>query len=383
MATTNLDAYNLSQVEEGGLIHEDVMDRIYEIDPEDRPFRDSIQSDDADNQYKEFVQETLEASDGSNAFVDGMSLAGLNDTRTGQRYGNYCQEMVKTVRVSNRGRQVNSIGTSDQMLWQLQRRQKALRRDEESALTGVNGAQPGDGNEANLTTTGPGVLAGLASWIRTNVSRGVGGANAVLSGSGQVGGYPVTTGNPPASKAEWIGITPGNARGLTFDEINNQMEAAYIEGGMPRLLMSTPKMIRQISSFLFDATARVATLQTYTPTGNKTGAGSEGGLSGGGVTAQASVNILVTDYGALELVPNRFQKTYQSGDGSPVPVVNVFLIDPEWFSAAYLQGYMTKELARDGLADNSYICADVTLCAMAENSSACIADIDPTVAMTA
>ena len=379
MATTNLDAVDLRNAVAGGLIHEDVMDRIYEIDPEDRPFRDAIQADDADNVFKEFVHETLEASDPNNAYVDGQSLSGLNDTRIGLRYGNYCQELVKVVRVSNRGREVRSIGTSDQMLWQLQRRQQALRRDEESALTGVNGAQPGDGNEANADTTGPGVMAGLASWIRTNVDRGTGGANAALSGT--TGGYPVTTGAPPTSRAEWIGITAGQARGLTETMIKSMMRACYNAGGNPRLLMSVPDVIEQISDYLFTSSSRVATIQTNVPQANRTDNSTGGGTSGGGVVAQGAVNLFVTNFGTLELTPNRFQKTYQSSDGTPVTVANVFLIDPEWFSAAYLQGYQTKDLARDGLGDNSYICVDSTLCAMAENSSACIADINPTVAM--
>lgn len=380
---TNLKALDLAAAIEGGLIHEDVMDRIYEIDPEDRPFCDSVASDEAENQYKEFVHETLEESKEDNAFVEGQDLTDENDTRIGNRFGNYCQQMVKTVRVSDRTRSVNSIGASDQMLWQLQRRQKALRRDEESALVGVHGAQPGDGDEANKDTTGPGLLAGLASWIRTNVDRGTNGANATLSGAGGVGGYPKTQGDPPADRTGWIGIAAGLARGLTYDMIEDMMEAAYNQGGNPRLLFSIPKMIRNISSFLFDATARVATLQTYAPQGNRTSPSSQGGISGGGVTAQASVNIIVTNFGALELVPNRFQKTYQSSDGTPVAVCNVFLIDPEWFSIAYLQGYQTKDLARNGLSDSSYINVDGTLCAMAENSSACIADINAATAMAA
>lgn len=381
MATTNLDAIDLSNAVEGGLIHEDVMDRIYEIDPEDRPVCDAIQTDDSDNIFKEFVQETLEASDPNNAFVDGMSLAGYNDTKTGNRFGNYHQTLVKTVRVSNRGRQVNSIGTSDQMMWQLLRRQKALRRDEESAITYINGAQAGDGNEGNMDSTGPGVMAGLPAWIRTNVSRGATGANAVLSGT--TGGYPLTDAGDgtPTSRAEWVGITPGNKRGITETHVKAMMRAAYNAGGNPSMFVSVPDVIEVVSDYLFSSSARVATIQTDVSQSNRVDNSTGGGQSGGGIVAQGAVNMYVTNFGTLELIPDRFMKTYTAADTGDV--ANALLLDPEWFARSYLQGYQTKDLARDGLGDNSYISTDVTLCAMAEDSSACIADIDPTVAMVA
>ena len=378
MSTENLDAVDLAGAVEGGLINEDVMDRIYAIDAESRPFCDAIPSDEADNTYKEFVSEILEDASSENAFVDGQSLASLNDTKIGLRFGNYCQEMVKVVRVSNRGRAVDSIGTSDQMLWQLQRRLKALKRDEESAHTSANGAQAGDGNEANADTTGPSVSAGLGSWLSTNVDRGTNGANAVLSGT--TGGYPQTNGGvDPSSRAEWLGITPGNKRGLTEAMVKSMMRACYDQGGNPSLMISVPAVIEGFSDYLFTSSARVASLQTNVSQSNRTDNSSGDGVSGGGVVAQGSVNLYVSNFGTLELAPDRFQKTYTAADTGDV--ANVFLVDPEWFSRAYLQGYQTKDLARNGLGDNSYVDVDVTLCAMAEHSSACIADITPDTAV--
>ena len=295
-----------------------------------------------------------------------------------RRGDNKTQEMVKVVRVSNRGRAVDSIGTSDQMLWQLQRRLKALKRDEESAHTSANGAQAGDGNEANADTTGPSVSAGLGSWLSTNVDRGVNGANAVLSGT--TGGYPQTNGGvDPSSRAEWLGITPGNKRGLTEAMVKSMMRACYDQGGNPSLMISVPGVIEGFSDYLFTSSARVASLQTNVSQSNRTDNSSGDGVSGGGVVAQGSVNLYVSNFGTLELAPDRFQKTYTAADTGDV--ANVFLVDPEFFSRAYLQGYQTKDLARNGLGDNSYVDVDVTLCAMAEHSSACIAEITPDTAV--
>jgi hypothetical protein len=44
MSTTNFDAYDMKAIPTGkdGLIHEDLMDKIYSISPEVRPFCDAV-----------------------------------------------------------------------------------------------------------------------------------------------------------------------------------------------------------------------------------------------------------------------------------------------------------------------------------------------------
>ena len=133
MSTSNLDAVDLAGVAVGGQIHEDLMNQIFDVSPVDRPFCDAIGSDDSDNTLKEWVREELEASNADNARVDGSSSAGINDTVTGERIANYHQIMTKTVRVSDRGRSSDTVGSSDELVRQLMKRQKALRRDEEAA----------------------------------------------------------------------------------------------------------------------------------------------------------------------------------------------------------------------------------------------------------
>ena len=355
MSLDNLDAVNLAAVPVGGTIHEDVMDAIYDVSPVDRPFCDAIGSDTSDNTLKEWVREQLEASNPDNARVDGSSSAGLNDTVTGERIANYHQIMSKTVRVSDRGRNSNTIGSSDELVRQLMKRQKALRRDEEAALVSQNIAVAGDGN------TVAGKLAGVAGWIgtgqaATNTDRGVGGADPILSGN--PGGYPTTK------------QVNGTIRALSETTIKSMMRAAYENGGNPTIAMSVPSVIEVLSDYLFTSSARVATLQSDAAQGNRTDNGTGGGRSGGGVVAQGSVNILVTNFGTLELVPNRFQPDSSTGGA------DLYLIDPDLWERSYLQGYETKELARDGLAENREITVDATLCSLNEEGNAIVADID-------
>jgi len=360
MAANQLDEVNLSTVAVGGQIHEDVMDAIYDVSPVDRPFCDMIGSEDSDNHLKEWVREELEAATPDNARIDGSSSAGINDTVTGERVGNYHQIMTKTVRVSDRGRNSDTIGSSDELVRQLMKRQKALRRDEEASLVSTNAAVAGDGTAAASK------LAGIGSWIgtgqtATNTDRGATtGADPILSGN--PGGVPTT-----ASVA-------GAKRALSETTIKTMMREAYLAGGNPTVAMSTPSVIEVLSDYLFTSSARVATLQSDAAQGNRTDNGTGGGRSGGGVVAQGSVNILVTNFGTLELVPNRFQADSSTG------AADLYLLDPELWERSYLQGYETKELARDGLGENREISVDVTLCSLNEEGNAVVADIDYTLA---
>ena len=155
------------------------------------------------------------------------------------------------------------------------------------------------------------------------------------------------------------------------------MRVAYENGGNPSVAMSTPAVIEVLSDYLFTSSARVATLQSDVDNSNRTDNATGGGRSGGGVVAQGSVNILVTNFGTLELVPNRFQ-----GDSS-TGAADLYLLDPELWERSYLQGYETKELARDGLGENREITVDVTLCSLNEEGNAIVADIDYALAGTA
>ena len=92
MATTNLDATNLSDVPIGGQIHEELMDKIYDISPVDRPFCDAIGSETAGNALKNWIREDLAAANPNNARIDGASSVGINNTRTGERLSNRSEE---------------------------------------------------------------------------------------------------------------------------------------------------------------------------------------------------------------------------------------------------------------------------------------------------
>lgn len=362
MAANQLDQVNLSGVAVGGQIREDLMNRIWDISPTDLPFTDSIGRMDSTAHLLEWVREALEAANQDNARIDGSSSAGIDDTVTGERLANYHQIGTKTVRVSDRARNINGIEANDELLRQVMKRQKSLRRDCEARISGAKVAVAGNGTSIASET------AGIGAWIgtgqsSTNSDRGTTGTDPILSGN--PGGFPTTI------------ATVGTSRALSLATVKAMMKEAYLNGGDPTMAMSVPSVIEKLSTFLFDSTARVATLQSYVDQGNRGTASSGNGMSGGGVVAQGSVNVLVTDFGTLELAPNRFQPTTAAN------TANLYLIDRDYWDLTYLQGYETKELARDGLGENREISVDYALCSKAEEGSAIVADINITLAAVA
>ena len=345
MATDNLDSADLKAV---GAIREMVLDEIFEIDVIPLPFSQSVGSRPVDNSYAEFMLESLQAINTDNAAIDGESSASEDDTAPGgPRVGNQCQIPWKTIRVSDRSRNSNTVGYSDTYARQLLQRGREARRDLE-AISLLNQASVAD----NGSTT-PGRLGGFPSWMTTNTSRGATGAD---------GGF---------AAGVVAAATPGEARAISETLVRQIAGDVWKQGGNPTRLMSVPDVCAQLSQYMFTASARIATLQ-------KEASGS------GAATAIGSVNVFLTDFGvSLEFVPNRLQQVYDSGDGAPVPVADVFIYDPEMVAHGWLQPWMVKPNARNGLADSATLSADVTLLVLNEAAHGVIADIDPALAAVA
>lgn len=349
MSTANTDTYNLKSVEYGGIIHEDVMSKLWLVDPVDLAYQDMAGvGEAATNMYKSWVEEGLAAPDLTNARVDGAD-AGAAGTFTEARVGNQIQLSDAVVRVSTGARLVDTIGYGDRLVHELMIRQKELKRTMEAILVS---------NQASvaMTDAAAGKLAGCGAMFKTNIINGTtaGFANGI---------YPAPT--------------PGTARALTENDIRNGAENAYNEGGNPRVLMTTPKMIRGISEYLFTATARVATLMTdATPAQAR----QDGKYGKKGVTAVGAINSFVSDFDVFEFTPNRLQQAYDVGGTS---CVNVYLFDPEYWDVSFLQNIRTEELGKTGTADNRQMTVYYTNLSLAEKASAVIMGINPAIPMTA
>ena len=350
MSTANLDSADLKAVALNGLIREDVMNKIWDISKIPLPFTDMIGKGSAKNSYKEWTTDELAAPDVANAVVDGADASG-NDTETGERVGNHHQTSDKVVRVSYRADASDTIGRAKELGYQLSRRQQELRRDVE-AIALLNQASIADNGDAVA-----GKVGGLPTWMRTNT------VNLTTPV-----GFNNTTGVTTVPTATTDGIT------LTEASIRDVVESIYQEGGDPTVLMSVPGVVRKISEYLFTSSARVATLMA------------DQGKSSEKATALGSVNVFVTDFGTLRLVPNRLQQLYDAVYANPsltADFADVFILDPAYLQMCYLYGYRTDVLAKTGLAENRQMAVDWSLIVNTEKAHGIIASVDPTVAMTA
>ena len=329
----------------GGLINEDVMQQIWDISNVPLPFTDRIGSGSHAAQYAEWTEDELAAPDITNAEIDGADQTGADEI-LGTRVGNQSQISVKRVKVSTRSQNVDVIGQSDALAYQVMQRQKELRRDVEAIMLTTQASVADNGS----TTAGK--SAGLGAWLNSNTLNGA---------AGSPGGFAAGTVAAP---------TPGTQRGLTETMIRDIAQQVYEEGGNPTCLMSTPGAIRKLSEYMFGSSARIATLTAET------------GQSRESAVAKGSVNVFVTDFGVtLEMEANRMQQTHDDATGTPVQVVDVFMFDPEYLEVSYLVGYRTEPLAKAGLADTRLMSVDWTLKVLNERAHGLIADINPTTAV--
>lgn len=355
MATTNLDAADLAAALAGGLIREDVIDTVYNLDEGiPTPFTDMLRSDGFKNVYSEWTEDDLTAPDPNNAVIDGADASG-NDTKLGLRVGNRAQLSDKVVQISSIAEEVDSIGSVGKMAYQTARRLMDLRRDVEAIALGRQASVADDGSST------AGKTAGFGAWLVSNTSFGANG--------GAAGGFNTTTKIVDAP-------TAGDARALTMTLILDQVENIYNAGGNPSVLMSVPGVIKRINNFLF--TSAGAPFRA-TPTSNVSG-------TGGGTpqTAQGYINVIITDFGTtLKLEANRLQQVYDSGDTTPVDVADVFLIDPAFAGLSYLYGYRVDPLAKEGHSERKLISTSWMTKVFREDAHANVADIDPTQTVTA
>lgn len=347
MAAGNLDAADLKGVAFGGLINEDVMQQIWDISKIPLPLTDMIGTVDVSNDYKEWTTDKQANPNTSNAVVDGSDQTG-DDSATGERVGNYCQESVKKVRVSTRARNSDTIGRTDELAYQIMMRQQDLRRDVEAIMLTEQQSRADDGN------TVAGLSAGLFAMIRDTGQATPG--NALVGATGARPGFSSGTFTAP---------TAGTTRALTETLIRDAAELSYIDGGNPAYMMGVPQLIRKISEYLFTSSARIAALY------------SETGQAAEAVTAKGSVNVFATDYGiTLEMVPNRLMQVESATR------TNLAIIDPQFLAIGYLTGYQVDELAKLGLADNRLMCVDWVLVCKSFDAQSTICDIDHTQAVT-
>jgi hypothetical protein len=343
----------------GDNVREDFMNAIYNISPTQAPFMSGIGRESCSDTFTSWQQDDLAEPNDANAAKDGADI-GTDSSSNARRVGNTCQISTKSLIVSGRADKVNKAGRSSELSYQLAKAAKALKRDMEAILTGnVSAVADLDGNTAPL-------MGGLRACFRDAASPEQ--DTALVGATGANGGVGAD-GIPDAA-------TAGTERALTQTLLDTSIEAIYNNGGEADTIMVSPAIKRVLSAYLFSSSARVAAL--YSDVGQK--------RSNGGAAAQSSVDVYISDFGALKIIPNRYQGYQRSGGAGAhagFPTDDVFILDMSLWATGYLRPFQTKKVASSGDATKRLLLVDYTLIYKQEMGNGVVADIDRTAAMTA
>lgn len=314
---------NTNETYDVSTIKEDLQDALISISPTDTPVMSAIGRKSVDNTYFEWGVVDLADASTSNRVAEGES-APANDSPTNAiRMGNYTQISDKVVEVSDTSNAVNGAGNAQTLAKQVAYKLKELKRDMESMLTDNVAASAGSSGTARAS-------AGLPAFLRTNVSRGTGGADGTTSGSGD-SGYVNTA------------ATDGTKRAITEALLKSVIADCWSQGAEPSVVICGASQKQAISAFTGNATRFKEAEDSK---------------------INAAIDVYISDFGELQIVPSRFSRSR-----------DVLVLDPNYARVTYLNPTSQKELARTGHAERRLISVEYGLQVDNEKAHGVIADI--------
>jgi len=291
---------------------EDLVDQIYTISPTDTPFLARIGTTKSEGVKHEWQTDALAAA-AANAQLEGDDFSYGAVTPT-TRVDNQCQISYKTCVVSGTQDAVKKAGRTKEMVYQIMKKSKELRRDMEYIVTRNQAKVTGNSTTARQ-------LRSLEAWYTTNAQRGATGANG----------------------SDSTAATDGTQRALTEGLLKTGLQQAWTAGGDVDLIMPGAFNKQVISAFSGNTT------RTTDSTGKKL------------ITA---VDIYVSDFGTHQIVANRFSRDR-----------TLHLLTTELWAIAYLRPMFTIDIAPTGDAAKGAILVEYTLEARNEAGSAVVADL--------
>ncbi len=274
---------------------EDLSDIIYRVDPTDTPFMTGAERTKATAVNHEWQTQALAAVDTGNYVLEG------DDATT--------DAATPTVR----------LGRDDELAYQEMLKGLELKRDMETLLVGVNIAKV-TGSDSTARKT-----ASILSWIKTNTSKGAGGADP--------------------SAADGTGTrTDGTQRAFTEANLKAVLQSIWNSGGKPDTIMLGGFNKQVMSTFTGRATPTEETKSKK---------------------IIAAVDAYESDFGTVKVVPNRFQRAR-----------DVLVLEMDKWAVAYLSGrkMLSIPLARTGDSDRRQMLSEYALEARNEKASGGVFD---------
>lgn len=291
---------------------------------EETPFMSNIGRESVTNTLFEFQTDVLAAA-AANAQLEGDDITSFDAVVATVRVQNYCQISRKTIVLSATEEVVNKAGRRSELAYQIAKRSSELKRDQEFNMLQNTAANAGSTSTARVTGS---VLA----FLKTNTSVGAGGAN------------PSYTTLPNATR------TDGTQRAFTEIILKDVIQKVWSSGGVPKILMVGPVNKQRVSGFTGIASSRF-------------------NIDGGAkpATLIGAVDIYVSDFGNVSVVPNRFMRERDA-----------LVLDPDYAKMVVLRPYQQIELAKTGDADKRLLLVEFGLKITAEDAHGIAADLTTT-----
>jgi Family of unknown function (DUF5309) len=329
---------NMIETYDNKVIREDLQEQYVMISPEELPFQAAIGTKTTDSTYFEWPVVDLAAPDINNRVPEGEQSPATDAGTLANRLGNYTQISDKKVVTSHTDEAVDSAAEDiNRLAEQVALKMREMKRDVEMMLLQNIAAVPGAGQAATTR-----VSAGFPAFLKTNVVRAAGGANPTLSGGAS--GYPNAAATP--------GTTPA---ALTEDQFNEVIGKCWTAGAQPTMALVEALNKRVISKTFTGSATR------YKDAVDK--------------TLSAAIDVYVSDFGELDIVPTRFLPNTDfvapSTLGNNIPVD---VIDPDYARMVWLDEVKQKPLAETGHARSRLIWGEYGLQVDNEAAHGVIAD---------
>lgn len=294
---------------------EDLSDLIAMISPTDTPFQSGIAGRTATATKFEWQTDALSAAVDTNANLEGADAVTDASTPT-VRLDNQTQILDKVPRVTGTQQTVDSAGRADEMDYQIMKRTKEIKRDLESSLLANKAKVVGNNSTARI-------MAGIESWLATNTDFGAGGADPTGDGTDA--------------------RTDGTQRAFTESQLKDVIKACYDEGGEPDTIMVGSFNKQALSAFSGGSTRNIDATEKKLVN---------------------AVDVYVSDFGTMRVVPNRFQRARTA-----------LVLEMDRWKKADLRPLFRENLAKTGDTSRVQLIMETSLQSSNEAASGSINDL--------
>jgi hypothetical protein len=307
-------------------VKEDVVDQIFNFNPDDAPLVSMISRESIDNVYFEWQRDSYRTPDQTRGAIEGADASYAAQTEP-TLLNNRTQIFQDTVSVSNTAERVKKYGRDNESRRLRMKKMVELKRDMEAACIASGATVTGTSGVA-------GKLRGLYGFI-TNDRLGVGGVSP-----------DATTNTAPVA---------GTLAAVAESDLKTGLQTAYQNGGDGSIVMCSPNHKVKISTF----------------TGNVQRTNEVGGRSA--AVLNAAFDFYRGDFGVTKIMPNRVMAGSTAGLQS-----TIYIIDADKLALAVLRGFESEQLATVGDAKNWQVRTEVSLLVRDEAPLYAIRDVTVT-----